>query len=104
MALKLIEQQQEFLELELEDIEDKISEKFKDLQKAKEHLEDLKKNMPRMTLSEVKGKWSLSFAAIHKWSQQKFAQFMKLDKESGNGLARMVGAFVGEVFGVPKIE
>ncbi|PKG50333.1 hypothetical protein [Olleya sp. 1-3] len=104
LAIILIEKQEKFLEIELKEIEDKTSEKYQDLNKAKENLEELKENMSRMTVSEVKYKWSLSFGTIIKWSKKKFTSFMNIDKASGNDISRLIGSFLGGVFGVPKIE
>ena len=104
LAITLIERQEKFLEIELKNIEDKTSEKYNDLKQAKDNLKELKENMSQMTVSEVKQKWSLSFGTIIKWSQKSFITFMNIDKASGNDISRLIGSFVGGVFGIPKIE
>lgn len=104
LAITLIEKQEKFLQLELKKTEDKTSEKYQDLEKASNNLKELKENMPQMTVSEVKQKWSLSFGTIIKWSKKKFIEFMNIDKANGNDISRLIGSFLGGVFGVPKIE
>jgi hypothetical protein len=61
-----------------------------DLTNAKTNLSELKENMPQMTISEVKQKWSISFGTIIKWSKKKFIQFMNIDKASGNDISRLI--------------
>ncbi|CAM3620059.1 hypothetical protein FLGE108171_06455 [Flavobacterium gelidilacus] len=104
LAIILIEKQEEFLEVELIEIEDITSQKYKDLSKAKDNLKELKENISQMTISEVKHKWSLSFGTIIKWSKNKFIIFMKIDKATGNDISRLIGSFLGGVFGIQKIE
>lgn len=104
MAIVLIEKQEKFLEIELKNIDDNTSEKYKDLKYAKDNLNELKENMSQMTVSEVKKKWSLSFGTIIKWSKRNFITYMHIDKASGNDISRLIGNFVGGVFGIPKIE
>jgi hypothetical protein len=104
LAIILIEKQEEFLQIELKETVDKTSEKYQDLKKANDNLIELKENMSQMTVSEVKQKWSSSFGTIIKWSKNKFITFMNIDKASGNDISRLIGSFLGGVFGVPKIE
>ncbi|MRT92277.1 hypothetical protein [Ancylomarina sp. 16SWW S1-10-2] len=104
LAVVLIDKQVKFLEQELKSIKDKTTEKYQDLNNAKANLSELKEDMSQMTISEVKRKWSLSFGTIIKWSKKKFIQFMSFDKASGNDISRLIGSFLGGVFGVPKLE
>lgn len=104
LAIILIEKQEKFLNIELKNIEDKTSDKYQDLNKAKENLKELKENIPQMTVSEVKRQWSLSFGTIIKWAKNKFVVFMNIDKASGNDISRLIGSFVGGIFGIPKVE
>tara|TARA_B110000879_G_scaffold6_1_gene6 strand:+ start:447 stop:1244 length:798 start_codon:yes stop_codon:yes gene_type:complete len=104
LAIILIDKQIKFIETELKGIKDKSSEKHQDLTNAKTNLSELKENMSQMTISEVKKKWSLSFGTIIKWLKAKFIQFLNIDKASGNDISRLIGGFIGGVFGVPKVE
>jgi hypothetical protein len=103
MALLLLEKHKEFIEIEMENSKEN-SEKIKDLEVAKKNITEIEGNITRMTISEVKQKWSIAFGVIMKWSAEKFVKFVKIDKATGQDISRMLGGFIGGVFGIPKIE
>ncbi|MCT8339727.1 hypothetical protein MG296_06655 [Flavobacteriaceae bacterium TK19130] len=104
IAIDLISKQTKFIDKELSKINDKNSEEYFDFEFAKYNLINLKKELPRMTVSEVKQKWALSFGVIMKWAGDRFLKFIKIDKETGFDLSRAIGSFIGGVFGIPKLD
>lgn len=102
-AIALISIQTKFLEKELEQIEDKTSEEYRDLELSKNLLVKIKEELPRTTAAEVKRNWSLSLAFITKWCGDKFRKFLIADKQNGFDFSRSLGSFIGGVFGIPKI-
>ncbi len=104
LALKLIDDQCDFIDSQIKEISNTDSEEFNDLTIAKNILNEMKIKLPRMTIAEVKRNWSISFGAIQKWCGEKFIQFLKIDKANSHDISRTIGSFVGGVLGIPKIE
>lgn len=104
MAIKLLNLQIQFLDTEINGIEDLKSEKYKDLFFAKKLLEKIKEDLPRTTTSDVKKNWIISLACIKKWCFDKFLAFLSADKNSHYDLSRTLGSFIGGIFNIPKLE
>lgn len=102
-ALLLLDKHKKFIEIEIKSSNGN-SEKIKDLEIAKKNITEIEENITRMTISEVKYKWAIAFGVIIKWSAEKFLKFVKLDRASGQDISRMLGSFIGGIFGVPKID
>lgn len=103
-ALKLIERQIEFLDNEINNVQDHTSEIYYDLINSKKLIEKVREDMPRITATELKKNWAISLGYIKKWCTEKFISFLKIDKETDNELSRTLGSFIGGLFGVPKID
>lgn len=103
-ALNLIELQIEFINNEINDIGDQTSEKYYDLINSKKLIERIKEDLPRITVAELKRNWSISLAGIKKWCNEKFLQFLNMDKETEYDLSRSLGSFIGGILGVPKLD
>ena len=104
LAIELIDKQTKFIKKELSAVTDVNSDKYYDLLLAEKNLNELKEDLPRMTVAEVKRKWSISLGVIMKWCSNKFIKFTKMDGISGNDVSRTIGSFIGGVFGIPKID
>lgn len=102
-AIKLLEVQKEFIQLELEDEKDAGSDKYVDLNMAKELIEKIEEELPRLTEAEVKQNWSISLAGIKKWCENKFFIFLAEDKKLDYSFSRSFGSFVGGAFGLPNL-
>jgi hypothetical protein len=104
LAIELIDKQTKFIKKELSAVKDVNSDKYYDLLLAEKNLNELKEDLPRMTVAEVKRKWSISLGVIIKWCSGKFIKFTKMDGVSGHDISRTIGSFIGGVFGIPKID
>ena len=103
VAVKLLSQQKEFLQNELNEIVDKDSEKYADLNLAKSFVEKIEEELPRLTEEEVKRNWAISLAGIKKWCENKFLTFLSADKNTDYNLSRSLGSFIGGAFGFPNL-
>ncbi|MGE0020711.1 MAG: hypothetical protein AB7S72_13650 [Draconibacterium sp.] len=103
-AIDLINIQEKFLIIEIEEIEDKTSEKYHDLELSRKLIEKIKEELPRTTVADLKRNWAISLGSIKKWCSEKFIQYLIADKQTNYDLSRTLGSFIGGVLGIPKIE
>lgn len=101
-ALRLLGVQREFIQSELEDEKDINSDKYIDLNLAKELIEKIEEELPRLTEAEVKQNWSISLAGIKKWCENKFLTFLAADNNNDYSLSRSLGSFVGGALNLPN--
>jgi hypothetical protein len=99
----LLAKQKEFLQKEIEDLNDKSPEKYSDLKFVLSLVEKIEEELPRLTEAEVKQNWSISLGGIKKWCADKFFDFLIADKESNYNFSRSLGSFFGGVFGAPNL-
>jgi hypothetical protein len=103
LILKIIEKQKKFIAEEISNLKDEETEKKNDLIVANGFLDNMKENISRMTVAEVKNSWAITFGAIRKWCGEKFLDFVEFDKKNDNDISRMIGSFMGGFFGMPKL-
>lgn len=104
LAIDMVDKQLEFISNEISVLGGDDPEKKNDLMIAKNILDKMKSDIPRMTIAEIKKSWSISLGAIRKWCGEKFVTFLKIDKSNGYDVSRMIGSFIGGALGIPKIE
>ena len=103
-VIELIEEQKGFIKTEMELLTDKKSEKYIDLDNSIIELNEIKENLPRLTIKELKMRWAPTFAILIKWCGKQLAAFAKFDAENDGNISRTIGNLFGGIFNIPKME
>jgi hypothetical protein len=103
-VIELINEQKDFVETQMVELIDKDSDKYKELKDSLVDLEYIKENLSRLTVKELKEKWSSTFAVLIKWCGNKLAAFTRIDAQNDGNISRSIGNLIGGIFNLPRIE
>lgn len=103
-VIELINEQKAFVETQIEETIDKDSDKYKELTSTLVNLEYIKENLPRLTVNELKERWSSTFAVLIKWCGNQLATFARIDAQNDGNISRSIGNLIGGIFNLPRVE